>query len=137
MSLQQKQRQQCCRNSKKACSRPPQVWQAPAPPLDSGDEATYMLGPAKHPEDPHRGEAGDTSHAEAGEVWHKPHEVGGGWLPGVSVAAPGQAASWEGSLYFVCGGLAVLKVLLCVVYSFVGELRQDSLPCRGGTSLCL
>lgn len=65
--------------------------------MDSGDDATYQLGPAEHAEDLHPGEPGGTFHAESGEVWHKPYESSGSkqtsiWLTGVSVATLGGAA---------------------------------------------
>nr|QCE21330.1 luteinizing hormone receptor [Eriocheir sinensis] len=64
------------------------VWQEDVPPMDSGDDPTYKLSPAEHPVDLHPDEPGGTTfHAEAGEVWHKPHEGGGTkqtsvWMPG-------------------------------------------------------
>lgn len=80
--------------------------------MDSGDDATYMLSPGEDPEDLHPDEPGSTFHAEAGEVWHKPHEGGGTkqtstWMHGVSVAAP-CLASCKNSWYSLLRGLATL-----------------------------
>lgn len=73
--------------------------------MDSGDDPTYMLSPAEHPDEP-----SGTIHDEAGEMWHKPLESGGTkqtgmWMPVVSVAEL-RPASWENSRYSLLEGLA-------------------------------
>ncbi|KAK8404119.1 hypothetical protein O3P69_000288 [Scylla paramamosain] len=89
------------------------VWSEPAPPLDSGDEPTYLLNaPVPHPVEPHKDDMGGTFHGgvfntgPVGEVWHKGHEDVGTkhsstWLHGqVNISAKNT------TIYIPCGNLS-------------------------------
>ncbi|KAG0700873.1 Lutropin-choriogonadotropic hormone receptor [Chionoecetes opilio] len=89
------------------------VWSEAAPPLDSGDEATYFINHAAHPGESHKDEVvGGTFHTgvfnseSVGEVWHRGHEDGATkhsskWLPGqVNIS------SKNTTIYISCGNLS-------------------------------
>lgn len=89
-------------------------WSEEAPPLDSGDEATYLLNSPGHPRDSHPGQVDGTFHSGSGnfnsapvvDVWHKGHKDGGSkpsstWLP-----KQVNISSKNNNMYFKCGNLS-------------------------------